>query len=175
MSVYVWIKNYCSISIYCYCYLYNGYIKHLRYSLWLYIEFVIVMTEEGGGYSRDKSLASPCHPYISYHHRVFVFYRRIYNPYLQCPYWFVWSTIWILNVFDLRSSTMSNVVQYVLVRGDLTRTLKWPSGAVMAQACHACVAVVHTYYSDPDTQAYLKDLENMHKVILEVSPSPLIF
>lgn len=65
---------------------------------------------------------------------------------------------------------MSNLVQYVLVRGDLTRTLKWPSGAVMAQACHACVAVVHTYYSDPDMQAYLKDLGNMHKVVLEVSP-----
>lgn len=64
---------------------------------------------------------------------------------------------------------MSNVVQYVLVRGDLTRVLKWPSGAVMAQACHACVAVVHTYYSDPDTQAYLKDLGSMHKVVLEVS------
>lgn len=64
---------------------------------------------------------------------------------------------------------MSNLVQYVLVRGDLTRMLKWPSGAVMAQACHACVAVTHTYYSDPDTQAYIKDLENMHKVILEVS------
>lgn len=64
---------------------------------------------------------------------------------------------------------MSNLVQYVLVRGDLTRTLKWPSGAVMAQACHACVAVTHTYYSDPDTQSYLKDLGNMHKVVLEVS------
>ncbi|XP_025205055.1 putative peptidyl-tRNA hydrolase PTRHD1 [Melanaphis sacchari] len=63
---------------------------------------------------------------------------------------------------------MNNLVQYVLVRGDLTRNLKWPSGAVMAQACHACVAVLHTYYSDPDTQAYLMDLKNMHKVILEV-------
>ncbi|XP_025406115.1 putative peptidyl-tRNA hydrolase PTRHD1 [Sipha flava] len=63
---------------------------------------------------------------------------------------------------------MSNVVQYVLVRGDLTRVLKWPTGAVIAQACHACVAAVHTYYSDPDTQAYLKDLGNMHKVVLEV-------
>lgn len=72
--------------------------------------------------------------------------------------------------FDLRS-TMSQVVQYVLVRGDLTRTLKWPSGAVIAQACHACVAAVHTYYSDPDTQAYLADLGNMHKVVLEVSRS----
>ncbi|KAL5236385.1 hypothetical protein ACI65C_003795 [Semiaphis heraclei] len=69
---------------------------------------------------------------------------------------------------------MSNVVQYVLVRGDLIRTLKWPSGAVMAQACHACVAVVHTYYSDPDTQTYLKDLGNMHKVILEVPDEPAL-
>lgn len=65
---------------------------------------------------------------------------------------------------------MSNVVQYVLVRGDLSRVLNWPSGAVIAQACHACVAVIHTHYADPDTQAYLKDLGNMHKVVLEVSP-----
>lgn len=60
-------------------------------------------------------------------------------------------------------------MQYVLVRGDLARTLKWPSGAVLAQACHACVAVTHVFYSDPNTQAYLEDLGNMHKVVLEVS------
>lgn len=81
------------------------------------------------------------------------------------------TTVFNIVDFDFRVSMMSNVVQYVLVRGDLTRTLKWPSGAVIAQACHACVAAVHTYYSDPDTRAYLEDLGNMHKVVLEVSLS----
>ncbi|XP_050430639.1 putative peptidyl-tRNA hydrolase PTRHD1 [Adelges cooleyi] len=69
---------------------------------------------------------------------------------------------------------MTSLVQYVLVRGDLTRSLKWPSGAVIAQACHACVAVTHTYYSDLDTQEYLRALNNMHKVVLEVPDEPAL-
>uniref|UniRef100_A0A1B6KYV2 peptidyl-tRNA hydrolase n=1 Tax=Graphocephala atropunctata TaxID=36148 RepID=A0A1B6KYV2_9HEMI len=63
---------------------------------------------------------------------------------------------------------MSVIVQYVLVRGDLMKTLNWPVGAVIAQACHACTAVVHTFYNDPSTQLYLQDLNSMHKIILEV-------
>ncbi|XP_054720123.1 putative peptidyl-tRNA hydrolase PTRHD1 [Uloborus diversus] len=61
----------------------------------------------------------------------------------------------------------SNLVQYVVVRGDLLKTCKWPVGAVIAQACHATTAVLHMYYDDGHTQAYLKDLDRMHKVILE--------
>ncbi|KAH3710044.1 hypothetical protein DPMN_069510 [Dreissena polymorpha] len=61
----------------------------------------------------------------------------------------------------------SNVVQYVVVRKDLVKTLKWPTGALIAQACHACTAVVHLFYSHPATQEYLADLDRMHKVVLE--------
>ena len=64
---------------------------------------------------------------------------------------------------------MSGIVQYVVVRGDLARTMGWPLGAVIAQACHACTAVIHLCYNDAHTQAYLADLDNMHKVVLEVS------
>lgn len=64
---------------------------------------------------------------------------------------------------------MSGIVQYVVVRGDLSKTMKWPLGAVIAQACHACTAVTHLFYNDAHTQAYLADLDNMHKVVLEVS------
>lgn len=64
---------------------------------------------------------------------------------------------------------MSGIVQYVVVRGDLSRTMKWPLGAVVAQACHACTAVIHLFYDDAHTQTYLADLDNMHKVVLEVS------
>lgn len=62
-----------------------------------------------------------------------------------------------------------NLVQYVVVRKDLLKALKWPTGALLAQACHACTAVVHIFYSDPNTQQYLADLDRMHKVVLEVS------
>ncbi|XP_050303521.1 putative peptidyl-tRNA hydrolase PTRHD1 [Anthonomus grandis grandis] len=63
---------------------------------------------------------------------------------------------------------MSSMVQYVVVRGDLIKEpLKWPLGALLAQACHAVTAVTHLYYEDEQTQIYLKDLDNMHKVVLE--------
>lgn len=61
------------------------------------------------------------------------------------------------------------IVQYVVVRRDLISSLKWPVGAVIAQACHACSAVMHTFYHDEHTKNYLADLDRMHKVVLEVS------
>lgn len=66
---------------------------------------------------------------------------------------------------------MSELVQYVVVRRDLLETMKWPIGAVIAQACHACNAVTHLFYNDNYTQAYLANLDAMHKVVLEVSIS----
>ncbi|XP_012283395.1 putative peptidyl-tRNA hydrolase PTRHD1 [Orussus abietinus] len=64
---------------------------------------------------------------------------------------------------------MSTTIQYVVVRGDLLKSMGWPVGAVIAQACHACTAVIHLYYNDSDTQKYLDDLDNMHKVVLEAT------
>jgi len=64
-------------------------------------------------------------------------------------------------------SAAVTLVQYVVVRGDLMNTLKWPVGAVIAQACHACSAVMHLYHDDPNTAAYTADLDRMHKVVLE--------
>lgn len=61
------------------------------------------------------------------------------------------------------------LVQYVVVRSDLVRVLSWPLGAVITQACHAATAAVHLHYAEPDTQRYLADLDNMHKVVLAVS------
>jgi len=62
---------------------------------------------------------------------------------------------------------MAHIVQYVIVRGDLLTKLSWPVGALVAQACHASTAVIHLFYQEEHTQEYLKDLDNMHKVILE--------
>lgn len=67
----------------------------------------------------------------------------------------------------LSNIKMSNgIVQYIVVRKDLITDLKWPFGAVIAQACHAATAVTHLFHDDPDTQKYLQDLDNMHKVVL---------
>ncbi|XP_060593771.1 putative peptidyl-tRNA hydrolase PTRHD1 [Ruditapes philippinarum] len=60
-----------------------------------------------------------------------------------------------------------NLVQYVVVRKDLVKALKWPTGALIAQGCHACTAVMHLFYQDANTQQYLADLDRMHKVVLE--------
>ena len=63
---------------------------------------------------------------------------------------------------------MSGIIQYVIVRGDLLKTMQWPVGAVIAQTCHASAAAIHLFYNDEYTQKYLSDLDNMHKVVLEV-------
>lgn len=65
---------------------------------------------------------------------------------------------------------MSNsIVQYVLLRSDLLKELGWSIGALVAQACHASTAVIHLFRDDEYTMQYLNDLDNMHKVVLEVS------
>ncbi|EDO42819.1 predicted protein [Nematostella vectensis] len=65
------------------------------------------------------------------------------------------------------ASTPGKLVQYVVVRGDLLTTLGWPTGAVLAQACHACTAAIWMFKEDPSTLSYTEDLDRMHKVVLE--------
>uniref|UniRef100_T1JCY8 peptidyl-tRNA hydrolase n=1 Tax=Strigamia maritima TaxID=126957 RepID=T1JCY8_STRMM len=60
------------------------------------------------------------------------------------------------------------LVQYVIIRGDLQKVLKWSLGAIIAQACHATAAIVYTFRNDPNVMQYTKDLDKMHKVILEI-------
>jgi len=62
----------------------------------------------------------------------------------------------------------SSIVQYVVLRRDLVEKLKWPTGALIAQACHACTAAIHQFYDDESTKLYLAECNKMHKVILEV-------
>lgn len=61
------------------------------------------------------------------------------------------------------------LVQYVALRKDLLTVHKWPLGALIAQACHACTAVIHVHREDPLSEEYLADLDRMHKVVVEVS------
>ncbi|CAB4059991.1 unnamed protein product [Lepeophtheirus salmonis] len=68
---------------------------------------------------------------------------------------------------SLKMATSSLLVQYIIIREDLVRSLAWPLGAVIAQGCHACVAVIHEFYHDEDTVKYLRDIDNMRKVVLK--------
>ncbi|XP_068736157.1 putative peptidyl-tRNA hydrolase PTRHD1 isoform X2 [Montipora capricornis] len=69
------------------------------------------------------------------------------------------------------SLTSTQLVQYVVVRGDLLRLLSWPTGAVIAQACHASTAALWSHRNDPNTIKYTSELDNMRKVVLEVWPA----
>ncbi|XP_065211531.1 putative peptidyl-tRNA hydrolase PTRHD1 isoform X2 [Planococcus citri] len=71
---------------------------------------------------------------------------------------------------DLKAVQMQSIIQYILIRGDLFRELNWSSGAVIAQACHASTACIATYLKQNDnhTVEYIADMENMHKVVLDV-------
>lgn len=64
---------------------------------------------------------------------------------------------------------MANIIQYVIVNKEIISKLGWPLGAVIAQCCHATTAVGHLYKDDPEVKTYFGDVDNMHKVVLEVS------
>lgn len=68
----------------------------------------------------------------------------------------------------------SPVVQFVVLRRDLWRSLGWPLGAVVAQGCHAAVAAVWEGREDPGTLQYCapEALPHMTKVVLEVKGEP---
>lgn len=66
------------------------------------------------------------------------------------------------------ATTASNLIQYVVIRKDLISVLKWPIGAVIAQACHASSAIMVLFSDDSVTKDYVTDLDRMHKCVLEV-------
>lgn len=63
----------------------------------------------------------------------------------------------------LMAATTKDLVQYIIVRGDL----KWPKGALIGNGSHASVAAIFSNMNDQDTTDYLKDLDNMTKVVLK--------
>ncbi|KAJ3034701.1 peptidyl-tRNA hydrolase domain-containing protein 1 [Rhizophlyctis rosea] len=60
------------------------------------------------------------------------------------------------------------LTMFVVIRKDLAKTLSWPAGSVITQACHATAAVLHLNKDNPDVQQYLKDWKGMTKVSYEV-------
>ncbi|CAG2169963.1 unnamed protein product [Oppiella nova] len=64
-----------------------------------------------------------------------------------------------------------NLVQYIVVRGDL----KWPTGALIGNACHASVAAIAKHMStDPETQEYVSQLDSMTKVVLKADSADVL-
>lgn len=63
---------------------------------------------------------------------------------------------------------MSDIVQYIVVRADLTKTLGFTLGAFAAQVAHAAVAAVEKFRDAKCTVEYLADLTGMRKVVLYV-------
>ena len=58
-------------------------------------------------------------------------------------------------------------MQFVVVRRDLLKTMEWPVGSVIAQACHACTAATVAHLDDAHVRAYLADVDHMRKVVKE--------
>lgn len=58
------------------------------------------------------------------------------------------------------------IVQYIILRRDLWNDMGWPRGSVVAQACHASIAVVWQHQEDSVVQEYCapENLDKMHKV-----------
>eukprot|EP00966_Prymnesium_polylepis_P137856 3185978-Prymnesium_polylepis.1 len=64
------------------------------------------------------------------------------------------------------------IVQFIVVRRDWLKTLEWPVGSVIAQACHASTAVMFEHRDDAAVTAYLGKLDSMYKVVKEVKGEP---
>ena len=62
------------------------------------------------------------------------------------------------------------IVQYVVVRKDLSKSLGWTVGPIMAQACHASCAALWLSRESSTTQAYCAEsaLDDMTKVTMEI-------
>lgn len=57
------------------------------------------------------------------------------------------------------------IKQFLFLRKDLPN---YNTGALLAQACHASVAAIHTFRSHPDTVKYLENISDLTTVIYEI-------
>ncbi|KAI0741145.1 peptidyl-tRNA hydrolase II [Earliella scabrosa] len=61
------------------------------------------------------------------------------------------------------------LVMQIIVRRDLLDAEGWGVGPLMAQVAHATSAILHESRERPETQAYLDDLKNMRKVVMQTA------
>jgi peptidyl-tRNA hydrolase len=72
------------------------------------------------------------------------------------------------------SAADSILVQYVVMRSDLIKAFKWNIGGLIANGCHASIAVIADHLNDADVRAYIGlagdegQRTQMHKVVLAV-------
>ena len=66
------------------------------------------------------------------------------------------------------STLHEHLTIFVIIRKDLTKSLSWPVGSVIGQACHAVSAVLWENSDDAAVKAYMADIPNMHKVTLQI-------
>lgn len=64
---------------------------------------------------------------------------------------------------------MSKLVQYVIVRHDILKEMQYPMGAFVSHTCHATTACLQLFKDDPQVIEYLADLDNMTKIVIDVS------
>lgn len=64
----------------------------------------------------------------------------------------------------------NKIIQYILINKEIIDK-KWTLGAIIAQACHACVAVIAENLEDNVVKEYIapENLNDMHKVVLQVN------
>ncbi|KAJ3002701.1 UNVERIFIED_CONTAM: peptidyl-tRNA hydrolase domain-containing protein 1 [Siphonaria sp. JEL0065] len=65
------------------------------------------------------------------------------------------------------ASPQAFLTVFIIVRKDLAKTLNWPMGAVIGNACHAATAVLHKYRDEQRVIEYMADLEGLRKVVME--------
>ncbi|XP_070492032.1 putative peptidyl-tRNA hydrolase PTRHD1 [Chironomus tepperi] len=62
------------------------------------------------------------------------------------------------------------LIQYIIIRKDLIKVLKWNLGAIIANSCHAVAAINELTKDDTITRSYLSEenLDRMHKCVLGI-------
>ncbi|KAL7034580.1 hypothetical protein ACKWTF_008014 [Chironomus riparius] len=63
-----------------------------------------------------------------------------------------------------------SLIQYIIIRKDLIKVLKWNLGAIIANSCHAVAAINELTKDDTLTRSYLSEenLDRMHKCVLGI-------
>lgn len=64
------------------------------------------------------------------------------------------------------------LIMHIALRSDLA-ALGWNQGSIVAQACHASTGVIAENLQEPNTIAYLQNVDSMRKVVVEVHRSPI--
>ncbi|KAJ3274246.1 hypothetical protein HDV01_003319 [Terramyces sp. JEL0728] len=57
---------------------------------------------------------------------------------------------------------------YIILRKDLLKMAGWSQGSMIGQACHGVSKMLWEKRNDEAVIRYMEDMDNMHKVVLEL-------